>query len=183
MGCGAEEATPAAPVPELRLNSRAGVQVGSASPRAATHLHMGLVPPSFLLSLILPLTAKSFGGALYQRGPGLCRGMGHRPPQSRQDRNQIGINKGVAIQVKTHLGWAELPHGTRGVWGSWGGTGRHMAALSCPCPGPGSRTPKMPSLAQPCCTAQSSTAAGASSCPDSHPRCAAQAAVHSPPEK
>lgn len=120
MGCGAEEATPAAPVPELRLNGSAGVRVGSASPPSSHPPAYGACPQArldqplsfLLLSLILPLTAKSFGGALYQRGPGLSRGMGCRPPQSRQDRNQIGINKGVAIQVKTRLGQAKLPHGT-----------------------------------------------------------------------
>jgi len=58
-----------------------------------------------LLSLILPLTDKSFGDALYQRGPRLCRGMGHRPPQSRQHRNQIGI---MAFLFKLKHIWVSL---------------------------------------------------------------------------
>lgn len=100
----------APPAPELRLNGRPGVRV--ASMRADAHLHTGLHQPLpfLLLFLILPLAAKSSGSALYQRGPGLCRGLGHSPPQNRHFRQQIGINNRVSIQLKTHLGQAELPH-------------------------------------------------------------------------
>lgn len=155
----------------LRLDGRAGVRVGSASPPKQFFLppdEAGPAPFIFLTSLILSLTAKSFGGAFYRRG-GWQR-CHHRPRGADEDKNQASIKE---LLFQTRLGRAELLQGVGQLWGQ-AGTWQHF-----PVPILGRALLNLPPGAQPCCTPSSSTAAGASSCLDilpwpCHLRCGAQ---------